>query len=98
MEDKSDWFPEKKGMPLFEKFAMIILALIAAKYVAKAIKNAPKMKVKHSWKDFYAACFMTALIFFFSGVWDVRSFLDDFIAVFALIFYSFLFKKFFMKD
>lgn len=92
MENNNQWFPEKKGKPFLEKFAMLFFGYLIAKYTVKAIKKMPKGKpVKMGWWMLFASWGIVGGIALANG-WDVNSFEQDFPAGIAFIASIFLFS------
>lgn len=101
MEDENKWFKDdKKGIPLFEKFAMLFFGYLIAKYTVKAIKKLPKAKKdKNSWKTWmrFWICFILGVVFMVgTGILDsgIEGLIE---VVLSMIILPLVFKHFFVE-
>lgn len=77
MEDENNWFNEKKGMPLIEKFAMLFFGFLIAKRTVKAARKFKLEKVKMRWWMLFVAVLMEAILTLKTGQWDLNSSMDN---------------------
>lgn len=98
MENNNEWFPERKGKPFLEKFAMLFTFYLLSKYAFKLFRHIGKQKIQVGWFEFYMASSICGVIAIALNIWNVYSWFDNIIALLGFFIDRAIFKAIFIKD